>query len=259
MRETVKNYLLRSFMKLPVLIQSMIYHLRYVILNPRLLPAFRDFRHSDEKLKFIHILEAMNYLRVAGVNGDVLPQTFFEFGCHSGRTFSAAVNAARFLRMRDVDFFAFDSFEGLPQTNEIEDGYFQTGTFFTSKDDFWRIVKRRTGVRLADRQIIKGFYNESLKEVVRNRMPKAGVIHIDVDLYSSTVDVLDFIAPLLVEGSVILFDDWHTFPGGSLMGERRAMAEFMLENPDFRFEPWKTYSTFGQSFFVTKVAQSNSR
>ncbi|MDC0309244.1 hypothetical protein OAL72_00685 [bacterium] len=99
--------------------------------------AHRDYRYTDEHIKFVHILEAMNYLRVAGAGGRLLPQTFFEFGCHSGRTFSAEINASRYFRMENAEFFAFDSFEGLPQTNETEDGYFQEGTFCTFGQSFF--------------------------------------------------------------------------------------------------------------------------
>ena len=42
--------------------------------------------------------------------------------------------------------FAFDSFEGLPETN-LEDGYFEEGTFYTSEEDF-EIVKKNTGIVL---------------------------------------------------------------------------------------------------------------
>ena len=81
-------------------------------------------------------------------------------------------------------------------------------------------------------------------------MPAAGFVHIDVDLYSSTTLVLDFIMPLCRPGTVILFDDWYTFPGGQSKGERRALEEFLLANEGYSVEPWKNYSTFGKSFFV---------
>ena len=42
---------------------------------------------SDEINKYQYI-KAINYLRFAGANNR-LPHTYFEFGCHSGRTFSA--------------------------------------------------------------------------------------------------------------------------------------------------------------------------
>ena len=234
------------------LINFFIFNIRY----PMLYQTRNQYRYTDEHLKFTHILEAMNYIRVAGADGRVLPQTYFEFGCHSGRTFSAAVNSAKFLRVRDPEFYAFDSFEGLPGTKTEEDGYFQAGTFCTCRDDFVGIVRKKTGLSLDDKYIVQGYYCDSLTPEVQGRMPKAGVVHIDVDLYSSTVEVLEFVKPLLVAGTLLIFDDWYCFPGGSLMGERRALTEFLDKNPSFEVEPWKSYSTFGQSFFVSKVSQS---
>ena len=57
----------------------------------------------------------------------------------------------------------------------------------------------------------------------------------------------------MVEGTVLLFDDWYCFPPGSNKGERRALEEFQANNPSFEFEDWKSYSTFGKSFFVVKI------
>ena len=145
----------------------------------------------------------------------------------------------------------------MPDTNEEEDGYFQAGTFSTSREEFVSIVRRKTGVRLSGHNIVEGFYCDSLTSELQASMPKAGVVHIDVDLYSSTVDVLRFIKPLLVPGTLLVFDDWHCFPGGVLQGERKALTEFLEENNDYEVELWKSYSTFGQSFFVTKVFNSN--
>ena len=202
---------------------------------------------SDEKFKYIHILEAVNYIRVAE-----LPNVFFEFGCHSGRTYSAALLASKFLNF-ELENFAFDSFEGLPETDIEEDGIFRTGSFCTSKSDFLKIVKQKTGLDLDNDHIIKGFYSDSLTTELLERMPKVGMVHIDVDLYSSTMEVLEFIKPLLVVGTVLIFDDWYCFPPGANKGEMRAVKEFTETNPDFKLEEWKAYSTFGKSFFVSSL------
>jgi O-methyltransferase len=210
--------------------------------------AHLDYLYTDEHLKFVHILEAINYTHIAE-----LPAVYFEFGCHSGRTFSAAVRAARYLKMKDTHFFAFDSFQGLPETTHTEDGYFKSGTFATGVDEFVRSVRTLSGLSLKRTNIIEGFYEKSLSPDLQANMPKAGVIHIDVDLYSSTVEVLRFIKPLMMIGTVLIFDDWFCFPPGTNKGEARALKEFCLENPSFSVEEWKTYSTFGKSFFVTSL------
>ncbi len=222
------------------------------LFTPELTDSRDNYRYSDEKSKFVHILEAMNYLRIAGDEAQ-LPSVYLEFGCHSARTFSAAVNAARYLSMRDTKFYAFDSFEGLPSTSKAEDGYFERGSFATSKEQFLKLLKVKTGIELHDSHIIKGWYEDTLTLELANTMPKAGVVHIDVDLYSSTVAVMEFIRPLLCNGTVLLFDDWYCFPPGKEMGELRAVNEFTRKYSNFKIQPWKAYSTFGQSFFVTSL------
>ena len=92
-----------------------------------------------------------------------------------------------------------------------------------------------------------------VSRTLREKLPKIGVLHVDVDLYSSSCQVLKFIKPLLCKGSVILFDDWYCFPVGMYEGEAKAFNEFLEENRNIKVEEWKNYSTFGKSFFVTGV------
>ena len=58
------------------------------------------YLETDERFKYIHILEAVNYRKVAE-----LPNVFFEFGCHSGRTYTAALLASKFLNFELENFF----------------------------------------------------------------------------------------------------------------------------------------------------------
>ena len=132
--------------KIPNKFKSFLRNFYYNFIDRYRYSSHKNFLFTDEKLKFTHILEGLNYLRVAGNNGKDLPQTFFEFGCHSGRTFSAALNGAKYLKMNNCEFFAFDSFKGLPETNEDDDGFFKTGDFSTSKKDFINIVKKKTNL-----------------------------------------------------------------------------------------------------------------
>lgn len=248
----MKRMIRTALSALPTPLGNVLYRLRYRMRRPQLFQALEDYTYTDERLKLVHILEAMNYLRVAGAGG-AIPPVYFEFGCHSGRTFSAAVRAARFLGMEDARFYAFDSFEGLPPTDPEQDGFFRAGAYATSRAAFERIVERNTGWRPTPEYVVQGFYNDSLTPQLQARMPKAGVIHIDVDLYSSTVDVLRFVKPLLTIGTVLIFDDWYAFPPGANKGEMRALQEFCAAHPAFAIEPWKAYSTFGKSFFITAL------
>jgi O-methyltransferase len=210
--------------------------------------AHRDYVSTDYGQKCVHIMEAMNYAKVA-----LLPKVYMEFGCHSGRTFSAAIRASRELGiLEDTRFYAFDSFAGLPDTTD-DDGIFKGGSFLTGIADFKNAVKKMASYEFNNDNIVAGFYSESLTTELQKELPKAGVIHIDVDLYSSAVEVLAFIKPLLARGSVLLFDDWYCFPAGSNLGEPRAFNEFLEQNAGIKVEEWKSYSSFGRSFFVTNI------
>jgi len=224
--------------------------LYYNLIKRKLAQSSYHYRFSDEDLKYTHLLEAVNYIRVAGDDGNVLPQTYFEFGCHSGRTFSSVVNAANYLKLNNFKCFAFDSFEGLPATQKNEDGYFEGGTFNTSLKDFKKIIKQKTGIKIPPEQLIKGFYENSLTKQLKEELPCIGLLHIDVDLYSSTKTILNFVKPLLVDGGLILFDDYYCFKPTTETGEKRALNEFLRENTEIEMIPWKAYSTFGQSYFV---------
>lgn len=206
---------------------------------------------TDETAKYIHITEALNHIKVAGINGEKINQNYFEFGVHSARTFSAAVNASKALKMAGTRFYAFDSFSGLPETFSQNDGIFKQGTFKTKRIDFIKKLKKKTCFNYADRlTIVEGFYCDTLTPVLCQDMPSAGVVHIDVDLYSSCRDVLKFITPLLVNGTVLLFDDLYTFPVCPPQGEALAIKEFLELNRHIELIPWKAYSSFGQSYFV---------
>lgn len=220
----------------------------YAILKPRLLSSFKRYTFSDEHLKFSHILEGINYLRVAD-----MPKTYLEFGVHSGRTFSTAINAANYLKIQDMSFYAFDSFQGLPEIKESIDGTFKTGEFKTKITDWKKIIKRKTGRNITPENIVQGYYEDSLKNDPLPNLKKAGFVYIDVDLYSSCKEVLNYLRPKLCVGTLIMFDDWYCFNAGESMGERLALEEFCKENPNFEFETWKNFSTFGKSFFVTKI------
>ena len=72
--------------------------IKQIMINYFLKPELRQpgqwYKLSDERDKFQHISEAVNYMRVAE-----MPNVFFEFGCSSGRTFSAVLLAAKYFRV----------------------------------------------------------------------------------------------------------------------------------------------------------------
>ena len=68
--------------------------------------SYQLYKKCDETDKFSHILESMNYIKVAGGNGTILPPVYFEFDCYSGRTFSAAINSVNNLQIKNFKFLS---------------------------------------------------------------------------------------------------------------------------------------------------------
>lgn len=160
---------------------------------------------------------------------------YMEFGCHSGTTMRMAWK--HFHWLIDLDYIAFDSFEGLPEIAEIDRmAIWSAGRLKTDERDFVEIVASG-GMPRTKLRTVKGFFDKSLTPALAAELlpKKAAVIYIDCDLYESTVPVLKFCRDFLQPGTLIVFDDWNCFYGDPERGERRAFREFCEENPTFRF------------------------
>lgn len=135
---------------------------------------------------------------------------YAEFGVYKGDS----INRLARLRPNQV-FHAFDSFEGLPESWTLGA---RTGAFS---------VGGRLPAVHGNVVLVKGFFEDTLQQFVSTRDYKAvAFLHVDCDLYSATKTVLDRLAPLLVEGTVIVFDEYFNYPGWQ-QGEYKAFAEFI--------------------------------
>lgn len=161
---------------------------------------------------------------------------YFEFGCHEANTMRLAWDTFKWLF--DWKYIAFDSFEGLPEIQEIDKmEIWKKGKLKTTEEEFIKIVTRY-GMPIKKLITAKGFYNESLNDNLKQKLlpTKAAIIYIDCDLYASTVLVLEFCKDFLQVGTIIVFDDWNCFYGDPERGERKAFAEFRAKYPQLIFE-----------------------
>jgi hypothetical protein len=139
-------------------------------------------------------------------------------------------------------FFAFDSFEGLPDTGEQEaDEEWVKGEYACSEAQFKKNLVK-DGVDLKNVVTVPGFYDRSLNIDTKRRLglERAAIVHIDCDIYESTILALDFVTDLLVQGSVIIFDDWFYNQARKDRGEQRACYEWLERNRHLELIPyWK--------------------
>ena len=130
-----------------------------------------------------------------------------EFGVASGRTANLLAGLA------DGTIHGFDSFAGLPE--DWRPG-FPRGAFAHA------IPPLRPNVALEI-----GSFEETLPRfVTRHRAARAGFIHIDCDLYSSTRTVFTHCGPMIGPGTVMVFDEYFNYAGWR-QHEHRAFHEFI--------------------------------
>jgi O-methyltransferase len=180
---------------------------------------------------------------------------YYEFGIFKGYTFMHAQELCNQEGIRDIRFFGFDSFAGLPNVEGVDEtshNEFYKGQYKCQKD---RVVANleSSGVVDWDRTfLIEGYFDQSLTDETRSSYPmnKVAIALVDCDLYSSTVDVLAFIRDMLVDGSIVLMDDWNAFNADDNKGQRLALSEFLAKNPGFAAEELFSYPPYGQVFIM---------
>ena len=181
------------------------------------------------------------------IDGDYL-----EFGVYRGYTLWHATRVASHLRFANMRFFGFDSFEGLPEPVGVDSGWrFSKGQYACGIDDVRANLSKKK-VDWGRTVLVPGYYDSSLTSTKREELgiETSALVLVDCDLYSSTVDALEFIQPTIKEGTIILFDDWNCFDEDPSHGERRAFAEFLERNPQLKAEEFISFGWHGQSFIM---------
>ena len=112
----------------------------------------------------------------------------------------------------------FDTFEGLPKVEEI-DKKFSKGEFSASLEEVKSNLRNCKNV-----YFYKGLFPNT---VIPVQDKKFSFVHLDVDIYKSTLDCLDFFYPRMVKAGIIISHDY--FLGG---GVRKAFEEFFENKPE---------------------------
>ena len=75
----------------------------------------------------------------------------------------------------------------------------------------------------------KGWFDETLPKWVKEDSENIAFLHIDCDLYSSTKAILTKLNYRIVEGTIILFDEYFNYPFWQ-HHEYKAYQEFAVQN-----------------------------
>ena len=191
---------------------------------------------------------------LARVAEDGTAGDYCEFGIFKGYAFWHAQRAAVGLGLSQLRFFGFDSFAGLPTIEQIDRtdlDVFYRGQYSCSREQVTANLDSK-GVDWSRTELIEGYFETSLTPEVKSEhgLDTVAVALIDCDLYSSTVEVLDFLDGILVDGCVLMFDDWNCFDRDDDRGQRRAFREFLGAHPGYAAEEWFEYGVYGQVFIL---------
>lgn len=184
---------------------------------------------------------------------------YFEFGVYRGRSFILAYKNAEAIGRHSMQFYAFDSFQGLSKPSAAEGvDRFHEGQYACSKDEFLEIIEK-SGVDIGRVHCVEGYFSESLTENLKKKLAdkQAAVIWIDCDLFEPTLDALRFITPNLQNGTIIVFDDWFNYGADPLQGEYAAVRVWLKENPGFCLVDYKQVGVNKKSFIFQKLGGIN--
>ncbi len=157
----------------------------------------RDYNKRYRAYKYLFEMEKLD-----------LPVDYLEFGVFGGKSFQWWASANKHPESR---FVGFDTFSGLPEDWDM----FKKGDMSVDGN-----VPQMDDARCS---FEAGLFQDTLPGFLykferRSRL----VIHMDADLYSSTLYVLTSLAPILRKGDIILFDEFN-IP----LHEFRAFTDFV--------------------------------
>jgi hypothetical protein len=191
--------------------------------------------------------------KLALENSDKPVGDYYEFGLFRGYAFLKAFEYSKKLGIDHINFYGFDSFEGLPETTGIDkaDGRFFEGQFSCSKEDVEKNLQTNN-MDMSRTLLVKGFYKDSLTEELKkeHNFNNASVILLDCDLYSSTIEALDWLTPYLQNGTILLFDDWYSFGNNEDLGQPKALHDFLDKNKNLKTENLWNFSQNGNAFIL---------
>jgi hypothetical protein len=175
---------------------------------------------SKRPQRHTHLTHALNKVKLAG--------HVMEFGVYQGSTLKIISDY-----FSNQTVWGFDSFEGLPEPwfmMSSQSGPCQpAGKFALDQQQLSSIVDQFAKRKVT---LVPGWFNQSIEPWLTSNPGTVAFLHIDCDLYSSTLDILNLLNDRIVPGTVIVFDEiypWNDFTRYDLweQGEFRALGEWV--------------------------------
>jgi O-methyltransferase len=148
---------------------------------------------------------------------------FCECGVYKGSTAFLIARVIKEHPTKKHNLHLFDTFTGMPDTAIKErDSHSKGDAGDTSLEDVKEFLKEFTFI-----EFHPGFIPDTFKEIVNRRFC---FVHIDVDIYQSTIDCYRFFYDRMVRGGILLCDDYG-FPAYR-KAAKAAVDQFFSGKPE---------------------------
>jgi len=126
---------------------------------------------------------------------------FIEIGVFKGGTGAVIASQVKACAL-DETVYLCDTFEGVVKSSQV-DTHYVNGEHSTSQAPVEELLK---ALDLDNIVLLQGIFPDDTAHIVENEMFR--FCHIDVDVYQSAKDIMDWIWPRMVVGGVVVYDDF---------------------------------------------------
>ncbi len=195
----------------------------------KLFKKYKEFTMIPKEI-FLGKLECINWYNVP--KGNVV-----ECGVWKGGMIASIAE----MLGNDYSYYLFDSFEGLPEPNQIDDGLIAKNWYGNNNIDNCRadITFASNAMKMSKVKKVyfkKGWFNETIPN---NEINTISVLHIDSDWYESVKLCLDNFFPKIVNGGIVIIDDYYFWEGC-----RKAVNEYLYNNTQYFIREWENTKVF---------------
>jgi Methyltransferase domain len=181
-----------------------------------------------EFYRYDHVYDVLREFRATGTG----PFSVLEFGTSAGYSFVKLLYSTHYLGMTEtVTVHGFDSFEGLPRTDDPRDSDFGLDGDRWVAGEYrgdYQALHDYCSRRFRNFRLHKGYFQDTLTPpLLASFMHDQPIlVWIDSDYYTSARAVMERLLPVLPIGCVVYFDELNNTNFGSrLTGEARLVHE----------------------------------
>ena len=196
---------------------------------------------SPERLNAM--IKAVEYIEANKIEGDIV-----ECGVWRGGSMMASALTLQRLGSFSRYLYLFDTFDGMPPPTDADtDKFGQTAASLLATEEressaVWAVANlecvKSNLATLDYPQNFIHFIEGTVETTIPNRAPESiAILRLDTDWYESTRHELEHLYPRLVEGGVLIIDDY-----GHWQGARKAVDEYIATNNIRIYLHWIDYT-----------------